>query len=247
MAETQEAARLTEVYRADQLATRARALRRVSGLWVAVDVANLSMGIGAFAQAAAGVLLGYANESALATLAYLGEFRDAEEVRGSMRYRPGELPTVEAAAGLLRGSALSGIIDGRKAGMNLARAKSNGMVKMLGDAGKLVLGGGRSTIVRASREDPEAKGFERQTSSSACSFCLMLASRGPVYKTQRSASFESHGHCACTGELVFVRDSDSGPLREEWLEVTAGLSGKDARNAWRRHVERERAAGAPLG
>ena len=247
MAGTDQAARLTEVYRRDQLKLRARALREVAPLWKVVDVANLSMGIGAFAQSAAGILVGFANESALGTLAYLGLFRDAEEVAGSMRYRPGTAPTVQEAAGLVRGAALSGIIDARKAGRSMTAAKSNGLVKALGDVGKLVLNGGRSTIVRAAEEDPEAKGFERQTSLSACYFCLMLASRGPVYKSARSSSFEAHGHCACTGELVFVADSDSGPLREEWLEVTAGLSGAAARNAWRRHVEAERAAGAPLG
>ena len=79
-------------------------------------------------------------------------------------------------------------------------------------------------------------GYRRVTSGNACAFCSMLASRGAVY-SQRGASFEAHDGCSCSPEPVW----DIGPepeevtrLRKLWRESTAGLSGKDALNAFRR-------------
>jgi hypothetical protein len=110
----------------------------------------------------------------------------------------------------------------------------------VGEAGKLVLSGGRRTLIAGVDQDRRALGWERVTSGSPCSFCLMLAARGPVYG-ERGSQFEAHGHCSCTGEPVFERGlSPSSDLADEWSDVTEGLSGKDARNAWRRHVEATR-------
>lgn len=238
MAETEQGTVLTEAYRADQFGIRADALRRLTGLWSLVDPTSLASTVGIFANTAAAMLLGFSRESALETVEYLGEFRDAEGVPGpAPKFRTAPLMDVDVAAGLLRGSTITGIVNARRAGRNLTGALDNALVKVIGEAGKIVLGGGRDTMLRGREDDRKALGYERVGSGSACAFCLMLISRGPVYSSARSSQFESHGHCGCTGELVYERGlSPSAELAEDWSEVTAGLSGRDARNAWRRHV-----------
>lgn len=243
MADTEQGTVLTEAYRAGQLSIRADALRRLTGLWSLVDPTSLASTVGSFSNAAAAMLLGFARESALDTVEYLGEFRAAEGVPGpAPRFRTAAPVDADLAAGLIRGSTITGIVNARRAGRNLVGSMDNALVKVIGEAGKLVLSGGRRTMLRGREDDRKALGYERVTSGSPCSFCLMLAARGPVYSSARSSSFESHGHCSCTGELVYERGlSPSSDLAGEWKDVTEGMSGKDARNAWRRHIEATRA------
>jgi hypothetical protein len=71
----------------------------------------------------------------------------------------------------------------------------------------------------------------------------MLISRGPVYKTARSATMAADGHrfhdnCHCVAEPVF--DGETWDGREQfahyqqlWNDSTAGLSTDDARSAFR--------------
>lgn len=243
MATTEQGTVLTEAYRADQLSIRADALRRLTSLWSLVDPTSLASTVGSFSNAAAAMLLGFSRASALDTVDYLTDFREAEGVPGpAPRFRPAASVDVDVAAGLIRGSTITGIVNARRAGRNLAGSMDNALVKVVGEAGKLVLAGGRRTLLRGREDDRKALGWERVTSGSPCSFCLMLASRGPVYRSERSSRFESHGHCSCTGELVYERGlSPASELADEWQDVTAGLSGREARNAWRRHVEATRA------
>jgi hypothetical protein len=206
MAVTAEGTQLTDEYRTGQLAIRARSLQDMLRIWPMLDLTSLASSVSSFSSAAAAMLLGYWSEAGLSTVGYVEEFRDAERARGpAPRFRPAPAPTAAEVAGLIRGSALTGIINARRAGANPDRAMANGLVKTLGQVGKLVLDGGRSTLLRASAVDPAAKGWERQASASACEFCDMLASRGPVYKSQKTSGFEAHPSCGCTAELVYAR------------------------------------------
>lgn len=113
------------------------------------------------------------------------------------------------------------------------------------EAARHVLNGGRRTSVELATADPATRGWVRVTGADPCSFCVMLASRGVdyrPYRTEAGASFEAHPHCQCTAEAVFVgADPTNRAQQREWKalwdEVTAGHSGRDARNAFRRHWE----------
>lgn len=205
MAETQEAATLTREYRAAQIAVRADALRRVVRLWAGLDASALSSTVEFFSSAVAAIAVNLGRRGADDTVRYLTRFRDAEGVPGRVRFRAASPLDVDQAAGLIRGAVITGVVNARRRGSDLARAKDNALVKVAGEVGKLVLSGGRRTVIRGMHDDPQVRGFDRVTSGSPCAFCLMLASRGPVYKTQRSAEFPAHGHCACTGELLYER------------------------------------------
>lgn len=99
--------------------------------------------------------------------------------------------------------------------------------------------------------DPAAKRWARVTRPGACSFCLMLAARGAVFRTESSANFRAHnvvdgkgGLCRCDVEPLFG-ESYEAPAHVRtaaglWSESTDGLHGKDARNAFRRALAAER-------
>lgn len=205
MALTAAGAALTDAHRAAQLAARAQSLQGLLRLWSIVDVTDLAGTIDTFAQAAA-LLAGEGFDQSAATAAnYYSLFRRVEGI-GTIAVPRAPRPPAEYFAGQLRGSALRGIIDGRKAGMSIGDAKANGFVRVAGALAKLVLGGGRMTIITATDTDRQALGWARVTSGDPCTFCRTLASRGPVYKSEKSADFQAHDHDACMPEPVYRGD-----------------------------------------
>jgi hypothetical protein len=102
--------------------------------------------------------------------------------------------------------------------------------------------GGREAMVDAARHDPDALGYARTTVGlENCAFCLMLVSRGPVYKTQSAALLRDgtsepyHDRCDCIATPVFNRAS--WPGRDEYLEMRAAWAehGGDL-TTWRRYI-----------
>jgi len=257
MARTREGARLTERHRNDQLAVRARVLRNLLRLWRAVDPLNLSATINPFAQAAAALVENGNRQSASLAADYYRAFRAAEGARGALALVIGEGLDLDAIAEALRAAGLSGISDARRRGDSTPQAARNGFVRVAGSASRLTLDGGRRTIREAVQSDPVAIGWQRVTDGNPCAFCAMLASRGAVYLSERSATEivgrsgrprgarqigESfHDNCGCGVEPVFDRDSALPPRSEEfqtlWRQATAGLHGRDAVNAFRRAIE----------
>lgn len=118
---------------------------------------------------------------------------------------------------------------------------------------------------RAARAKPGAvQGWARvATGRETCGWCLMLVSRGPVYRTPQSAGARSemefenppsdgysveehmnawHPGCDCKIVPVFNLDDWSGKDRytaaeNMWKAETKGYSGRDAINAFRRAAE----------
>lgn len=256
MATSAAGAALTDANRAAQLAARAGSLQELVRLWSIVDIENLPGTIDTFARAAA-ILAGQGFEqSAAAAANYYGLFRRVEGV-GALIVPRATAPSIDVMMGQLRGAALKGIIDGRRAGMTLGAAGRQGLIKAAGQLTKLVLAGGRQTIIGAAAADPQALGWARHTSGDPCAFCRSLAARGPVYKSEKSAGFEAHDHCACSPEPVYrgapealgvVKQSTdyAGEFREAqaWAKASGTMSADTSNNAlnnYRRWLD----AGAP--
>ncbi len=241
MAGTERGANLTARQRVDQIGNRAAALREVQRLWSTVAVDDLRGTIGTFVDAATSVVRARNQDAARLAAAYLDQFRQAEAPRAPARppALPAPAPDDDAIAAKLRGAGLSGIINARRAGRGIDFAGQNGLVKVLGGVAKLVLAGSRDTITTEAGKDPAALGWSRVTSGDPCAFCSMLASRGPVYKSAASADFPAHDTCGCVPEMVY-RGTDLAAtvvdLGEAFKAATAGKSGKDALNAWRRKL-----------
>lgn len=73
--------------------------------------------------------------------------------------------------------------------------------KLVGGLTRLVLNGGRDTVVQSTNADPAHVGWAR-VGAGDCDFCQMLIDRGPVYGAD-SADFESHDHCHCSAVPSF--------------------------------------------
>lgn len=89
------------------------------------------------------------------------------------------------------------------------KAKSVALTRTLGAASRLAQSGGRRALDTNIQADSRALGYQRVTASGACAFCALLAGRGPVYKTERSAGegHRYHDHCHCQVEPVYNRSS----------------------------------------
>ncbi|MEV7925315.1 hypothetical protein [Kitasatospora sp. NPDC088779] len=136
----------------------------------------------------------------------------------------------------------------------------------MGDAGTVAAGaadrealrGGRDLVAAASRTDRRVLGWARVTDDDPCSWCAMLASRGAVYKSRKSAALKDadnlpvdpedvekfHAMCHCQTVPVYSRtlliSEAATQYREEWKTVTKGLRGAEAMRAWRRHHDAKR-------
>lgn len=107
-----------------------------------------------------------------------------------------------------------------------------------GAMGYLTLQPARDTITQAVADDPQATGWARFALPGACGFCAMLASRGPVYKTEAQAGFTAHDHERCFPVPLYEGTGYEEPgyigrWKQLWGDSTQGLHGKAARNAFR--------------
>lgn len=122
---------------------------------------------------------------------------------------------------------------------------------------KLVADAGRNELIAAIEADTQAHGYARVAKPGACYFCRMLATRGAVYHSRESAGVVTasthlgndargevnryHNNCHCTVVPLFGKHYEPpAHTRADqalWNDVTKGLHGKDAVNAFRRAVE----------
>ena len=138
-----------------------------------------------------------------------------------------------------------------RAGATPQQALDRAAVTLTGSASRLALDGGRTVVDQSVRRDDAAIGWIRITDADPCPWCLMMAGRGATYHSAASAGGAKnaqfigdgqdkwHDHCSCQavpvwdpGDPRLVRADE---LYDQWAQVTAGTSGKDAINTWRRH------------
>ena len=96
------------------------------------------------------------------------------------------------------------------------------------------------------------------TGAEDCAFCVMLASRGAVYKSKATAErtednpFQKyHDNCDCVAVPVYTSKAWPGKDEAEnlykfWLQATDGFKQRDAINALRRELYRKKQAGEQL-
>lgn len=100
------------------------------------------------------------------------------------------------------------------------------------------------------RRRPRRAGYARVlTGAESCGFCTMLASRGPVYRSdtaqRRKDGRAYHDNCDCVARLVvdgrpWEGQAEAEALYERWLQVTY-VDGKlrpDAVSVWRKHIRK---------
>jgi len=130
-------------------------------------------------------------------------------------------------------------------GLDEDQALRSMATQMAGSSQRLVLAGDRDTFEQTLLGDKGIIGWRRRLAGKSCGFCAMLASRGAVYVTRKSASvgrdgLAFHDHCHCWPEPMYSHEQEPADVRKlqrQWNRVTAGTSGRDARVAWRNHWE----------
>jgi hypothetical protein len=235
MAVTSAGAQLTQEYRLGQIRLRAELLSELQVLWGLYDPTDPAS-FDRFVTAATRLIADRRADSARLGAAYYTQFR-ADEGFGYL-LDPATAPGVSAeqVAIAMRATALQGVVDATRAGITVPQALRVGFVRGAGAASRLALNGGRETIISNVGRETTRVGWQRITSGSPCYFCAMLASRGPVYRSQRTADFQAHDHCSCTPEPAFPGSewpAANVRFAEQWDTATAGLSGKDAISAFR--------------
>ncbi|CAM3431670.1 hypothetical protein [Stackebrandtia soli] len=197
-----------------------------------------------YAAASAGLAETYYNAHRAADLAHLGT--TAADTRTFRPASAAVLPEPEAVRTSLLVCGPAALKHATANGRTINDAAAVAETRATAAATRHVLTGGRNTITRNVSRDPVALGWVRVTGAAPCWLCAMQASRGPVFKSRRSAKLTASGQlyhdgCRCTVEPIYSRSAAwPGNAREFaklWKDSTRGLSGADARRAFRRAVD----------
>jgi hypothetical protein len=227
--------RLTQMHRRQQLALRAKVIRDVVQLWPAWQPKDPSS-YRAFEDAMVLLAQSRSQQSAAIAAAYLEQYRRVElkavapkEVAASVELTFVALAKArseEQIRTVVGASARGGVYRALTSGQPFEVAMRTGAVRVSGDVSRLVLLGGSDTITGEARRSKLR--YARVTSGNPCAFCAMLASRGPVYWSEETASFEPHGHCSCVPEIEYGEGYEwpghAREFQELWRE-TGSLNG----------------------
>lgn len=98
----------------------------------------------------------------------------------------------------------------RYAAGNLFTDNPNAMLALVaGGVQRYVLASQRGTVARNVQQDPSRPRFARvPTGAKTCAWCTMLASRGFVYLTSRTAQEPDHYHDGCNCQAVAEWEAD---------------------------------------
>lgn len=240
MATTPLGARLTRTYRRESAALKAAVLRDILDVWPVLDLADVSRTWPALLAALKLILGVRRTQSVAAAETYLRRFRAAEGITTGFRTVRAPAMVADAVDVSLGATGPATIIRSLNKGHSVGDASKLALTTVGGAATRIALDGGRQTVVLTVDDDRQALGWMRVTRPGACAFCAMLASRGPVYKTSRSAGDDTnrfHDHCLCDIEPVYSRATtwpeSSRNAHDLWASSTASLSGRDAMKAFR--------------
>ena len=213
MARTQEAAALTEQHRLVQLGIRGQALRDFTRLWPLWAPAN-PQSFADLVAATTTLVRAYHPISAGVAASYFTAFRAAEAVDGDAVSVLASVPADAMVAASLYATGEHATRQAIDAGRAPEYAMQAAFVRTSGAVTRHILDGGRDTILQSAERDEKALGWARVTDADPCYFCLTLAARGPVYKTETAADFQAHDHCGCTAEPFYRGAAWPGRARE---------------------------------
>lgn len=188
---------LTDQYRRAQLQLVARALRdylRLWPIWRPDDAATFPL----LVTATIPLVRAYHRLAATIAAAYYQALRDAEQIPGAATPRLAALRSVEQVIASLYVTGQVMTANAASRGLSGGQARESALVRTSGAVSRHILSGARETLLDSVQADKQAVGWARVTDGDPCAFCLMLASRGAVYKSEQTAGFQAHDHCGCT-------------------------------------------------
>lgn len=241
MASTPEGRALTEAHRLAQVRIGAQTVEQAVTSFELLDPSALDATFPRWLRIMRPIIARQRDQSAALAANYLTTFRTLE-LGQSVSPFPAILagPADEqAVATSLLVTGPANIRSSLAKGVPFSQAVDGARAASAGASMRHALDGGRETVTLTVVGDPRAKGWARVASGKPCSFCAMLAGRGPVYSDQ-TVKFRSHDHCSCSAEPVY-RDAPrsqwppgSARFRDIYDEAAKGLPADEARNAFRR-------------
>jgi len=217
--------------------------RELVKLWPHLDVQRLGWSLPRLTAAVAHLTRRYGLASGAAAADFYAAQRAAAGVGGRFAAMPADPPPL--------GQVRSGVDWATKGLWSRDPDVRAAQVLLDGAVEKLVLDVGRATLIEAVRSDREAKGWARTVEPGACSFCLLLAIRGPVYKEDSFdesnerfvglGEFKTHNNCRCDLQPLFATEWEPSADVRHWKGVyerePRGLSSSDRRRVFRQAVE----------
>lgn len=241
MAATLEAQRLTEAHRLAQSKLGVLTVQRMVDAWPLLDPENLDGTFARWTRAVVPVVNAQRAVSTTMAANYITTFRTLELGAGAARFAP-VLADILVAEHLATSMLVTGPVAIKTAmarGAQLATAVDTAQAQSARAAMRHVLNGGRETVTNTVAADRRALGWARTTSGKPCYRCALYASRGPVYRTEKSSSFESHDGCSCGAEPVYRDDAKwpTGSNRYAELYAEAKSADGDTAKNFRRLIE----------
>jgi hypothetical protein len=240
MASTPTGRRLTELHRQGQLRIGADTVRQMLAAWRVLDPQDLDGSFPSWLRIVEPLIQSQRAASSRLAAGYIQAYRTAE-----IRTRAAEGVVALAAPAPSEAVATSMLVTGPASlrsqlakGVQFEKAMSVAQANAAGSAMRHAINGGRETVIDTMKRDSRSVGWARATGGASCSFCALLAGRGPVY-SEETVDFAAHDKCSCSAEPVYRdegRDSwpaGSAQYRELYDEVAAGLPPAEARNAFR--------------
>lgn len=217
---TVTAAELTRIHRRQQQAVRAQTLRELAVLYPALDLDELDASWPVFAVAVGALVARQRRRSAGVASAYLRAMRLAHGLDGAAGIRLAEPVAADRLATSLHATSVGAAKRATAAGLQGVAVRETAFVQSSGAVARHVLDGGRETVMRSTAAMPDAKGWHRVASPSACTFCRTLAGRDELYRSEASGDFGSHDHCGCDAEPVFWA-AETGVSPEDYRRKVA--------------------------
>lgn len=239
----------TEAYYLQQAALGAWASQQVGSVAL-LEPAHLAASVDALAER----FLVIAEETSAASIGlaadYYETFREAQGVRPDFRVPVIDPPTPEHILQTLdeRTTQLLSAVDVIADEIYLGDLTSQLAAEIDAIAAEITMDAGLEELLNAVHEDYAAQGWARVTREGACSFCRMLAMRGPVY-IETTVNFRAHvvrngrgGVCRCTAEpLIGESYEPTAQARADaalWDRIRdRGLSPAEQRYEFRRLIE----------
>lgn len=231
---------LSRASRQNQLDIRTGAILDAKRLWDHLDKDDPLQDATAFVRTLARVVLDARSESGLQALSDYNSLRD--ELRpGNDHFQidtPGANELRLLGSLMITGPARAARLISQ--GTSPQRAHDQAFKLLANAISSSVLEGGRLVTEVTIRKDPLCIGFARvPKGEDACAFCIMLASRGAVYKTDTALLTKQgedyHEGCSCTKLAVFDQDQElpqiihnAKKLYENNSDGFSGLSTKQA-------------------
>lgn len=240
MASVLEARRLTEAHRLAQARLGAETVVRMETIWPLLDPLNLDATFERWMVAAQSVIDSMRTASIGVAGNYVTTFKTLElgaSARTAVTIAAPLSPDAVTTSLLVTGPV--SVKRAVSVGTQLAQAVDVAKANSAKAAMRHALSGGRQTIEATVANDHQSLGWARATSGKPCSFCAMLASRGPVYKGQGTANFQAHDGCSCSTEPVYRHDAAWPPGSEKWAGLWSDAKAADGPtvNEFRRLVE----------